>query len=249
MKKKVYIVISLIFLCVLLSVFINSRNINTKDTFIKTNKKLPIYSVETKEKKVALTFDTSWGNDYTMQILDVLQKYNVKATFFLIGKWVDDFPDDVKAIYSRGHEIGNHSNSHPDMTALSRESILNEIDTTDIKIFQLTGQVTKLFRCPEGKYNDSLIKTVEDSGRYSIQWDVDSIDWREMDKNSEYQRVVNKTRSGSIILFHTNARYTPDNLARVIEKLQKDGYEFVVVSDLIYKYGYHLDNYGKQIQD
>jgi peptidoglycan-N-acetylglucosamine deacetylase len=246
LKLKVYSIVLLMFICIILSICINYRE---SATFFRMNKKIPIYSVATDEKKVAITFDTSWGKDNTMAILDILEKYKVKATFFIIGKWANEFPNEVKQISIKGHEIGNHSYRHPNITVLSSDEIKKEIRLTDEKIFELTGQTTKIFRCPEGSYNDLVVKTAESTGKYCIQWDVDSIDWREEGADIEYKRVIKKTKPGSIILFHNNAKYTPENLPKIIEKLQKDGYEFVIVSDLIYKNNYYLNNEGKQIQN
>ncbi|NMM63177.1 polysaccharide deacetylase family sporulation protein PdaB [Clostridium sp. P21] len=244
--KKVFFTMFILCIAVIGSVVCKNKNTGV---FINVNRNLPIYCVDTKDKKVALTFDVSWGTDNTDKILQVLDKYNIKASFFLVGGWVDQYPDKVKSIYEKGHEIGNHSNKHPDMTKISRDKIIQDIDINDSKIRSLTGEGTKLFRCPEGSYNNLVIQTVKDTNHYCIQWDVDSIDWREEGANLEYDRVVKKVKNGSIILFHNNAKYTPDNLPRVIEKLKKDGYEFVKVGDLIYKENYHIDYDGKQISN
>jgi polysaccharide deacetylase family sporulation protein PdaB len=243
-SKKILIVFSLLFVGAASSVFMNYRNTTA---FIKIDRSLPIYCIDTKEKKIALSFDVSWGEDNTEKILETLDKYNVKATFFIVGGWIDQYPDKLKEIYKRGHEIGNHSNKHPDMTKLSREKIIQDIDIADAKIMQVTGEDTKLFRCPSGSYNDTVIKTVKETGHYCVQWDVDSVDWREEGADLEYSRVISNTKPGSILLFHNNAKYTPDNLSRIIEKLQNEGYKFVKVGDLIYKDNYKLDYSGKQI--
>lgn len=242
--KKLAFVLSLFFIVTLISIVVNY---NSKGVFINTSRKLPIYCVDTKEKKISLTFDMSWGTDNTDKILDILDKYNIKATFFLVGGWIDENPDKVKEIYKRGHEIGNHSNMHPDMTRISKNRMIQEIDINDAKIRKLTGEGTNLFRCPEGTYNDLVIETVKETNHYCIQWDVDSIDWKEDGADLEYNRIIKKTQPGSILLFHNNAKYTPDNLPRIIEKLKSDGYEFVKVGDLIYKDNYHIDYSGKQI--
>lgn len=211
------------------------------------NRKLPIYCVDQKYKKIAISFDASWGADNTQKILDVLDKYNVKATFFLVGAWVDNYPDLVKQLDKSGQEIGNHSNMHPDMTKISRDKIIKEIAVDDVKISNLIDKQTVLFRCPSGSYNDSVIQTVAETNHYCIQWDVDSLDWKEQGADLEYKRVINKVKPGSIILFHTNAKYTPDNLPKIIEKLKNEGYKFVKVGDLIYKENYKIDYSGKQI--
>jgi polysaccharide deacetylase family sporulation protein PdaB len=242
--KRICIVFVLLFIGAVASIFMNYKDTSV---FIKLDRNLPIYCVDTKDKKIALTFDVSWGEDNTEKILDILDKYNVKATFFVVGGWIDQYPDKLKEIYKRGHEIGNHSNKHPDMTKLSKEKIIQDIDIDDAKIRKITGEGTKLFRCPEGSYNDNVIQTVKEMGYYCIQWDVDSIDWREEGAALEYNRVIKNAKPGSILLFHNNAKYTPDNLSGIIEMLQGKGYKFVKIGDLIYKDNYHIDYSGKQI--
>lgn len=216
---------------------------------MNTNREIPIYCVDTNEKKVAITFDVSLGDEYIEKILNILDKYNVKATFFVVGDWVDRNPDKLKEIYEKGHEIGNHSNRHPDMTKISNERIIEDININDAKIRNIVGVGTELFRCPEGAYNDRVINVVKKSGYYCIQWDVDSIDWKEQGADIEYNRVIKKVKPGSIILFHNTAKYTPENLPKIIKKLKEEGYSFVKVGDLIYRNNYKLDNEGKQISN
>lgn len=242
--KKIFIALILLFISSITSIIVNYKNIGV---FKLMHKKLPIYSVDVKEKKIALTFDVSLGEDNTEQILDILDKYDVKATFFLVGRWIEDNKDLAKEISNRGHEIGNHSDKHPDMTKIPKEKILQDIKNCEDKIISITGQETKLFRAPSGAYNDTLIETIEEAGFYCIQWDVDSIDWKEQGEDIEYNRVISKTKPGSIILYHNTAKYTPKNLPKVLEKLKNDGYTFVKVSDLIYKDNFYIDSTGKQI--
>ncbi|AYD41417.1 polysaccharide deacetylase family sporulation protein PdaB [Clostridium fermenticellae] len=233
-------------IAICVSMLVNRRNTGV---FINTNRKLPIYSVDTQEKKVAITFDVSLGNDNMDEILDTLDKYDIKATFFLVGEWTDSHSDEVKELYKRGHEIGNHSDKHPDMTKLSKDEIIEDININDAKIRNLIGTSTKLFRCPSGSYNNSVIQTVENAGWYCIQWDADSIDWKDQGMELEYNRIMKNVKPGSILLFHTTAKYTPQNLPRIIENLKKEGYKFVKVGDLIYKTNYHIDYSGRQIQN
>lgn len=242
-NRKVITSVSLLILCVFIFLGLNYKSTGV---FSINKRKLPIYCVNTDEKKIAISFDSSWGSNNTIEILNILDRYDVKATFFLLGKWVDEFPEETKEIYKRGHEIGNHSDKHPNMTKVSNERMIEEISITDAKIANLTGFKTKLFRCPDGAYNDAVIDTAELTNHKCIQWDVDSIDWKEEGIDLEYNRVINKVKPGSIILFHNSAKYTPENLPRIIEKLKKDGYEFVKISDHIYKDKYYIDNNGKQ---
>ena len=221
-----YIKKKLIVFCVLfigISTIIGVYNLKTKGVFLGEQRKLPIYSVDTKEKKIAISFDASWGDDRTDDILKILDKYNAKATFFIVGAWIDQYPDKLKTMYEKGHEIGNHSNKHPIMTTISKEKMIEEIAITDAKIMSITGQGTTLFRCPSGEYNNLVIETVEATNHYCIQWDVDSIDWKEQGAEIEFNRIVKKTKPGSILLFHNDAKYTPENLPKILEYLKAQG--------------------------
>lgn len=213
---------------------------------LASDKLLPIYSVETEEKKIAISFDAAWGDKYTEGILDILDKYGVKTTFFLVGFWVDKYPDMVKEIHSRGHEIGNHSSTHPHMSNLSREQIIVELSNTSEKIYNIIGEKDILFRPPFGDYNNALIKTNSELGYYTIQWDVDSLDWKELGVAPVVDRVTRNIDNGSIVLFHNNAKYVLEYLPLVIEKLHKEGYEIVPISELIMKGNYYIDHTGKQ---
>lgn len=245
LKRKVSVVVAiLIGVVVLLGGFAYF----SKGAFMETKNKMPIYSVNTKEKKVAITFDTSWGADNTESILNTLDKYNIKATFFLVGAWCDDYPDKVKAIVKRGHEIGNHSNKHPNFTTITKDRIIKEVEITNAKILGLTGQTPSLFRFPEGQYNDLAVQTIDDGRMISIQWDVDSVDWKGNGAEEEYNRVVKNINPGSIVLFHIDGKYTPESLPKIIETLQKEGYEFVKVTDLLMKENYSVDSKGRQVE-
>lgn len=243
--KKVLIGIAILILVIITALIVGK---NMKSTFMFEKKIVPIYSVETKDKKIAITFDTSWGVDNTKKILDILKKQNVKATFFLIGKWVEEYPEDTKLIASMGNEIGNHSDNHQDFTKLSKKQIIDDIDSADAKIMGVTGIETSLFRFPEGTYNNNSINAVEATNHKCIQWDTDSIDWKNQGPNLEYNRIVKNIKKGSIILFHNSGKYTPQTLDMVINKFKSEGYSFVKVSELIYKNNYVIDENGRQIK-
>lgn len=213
-----------------------------------SGKNLPIYSVETSDKLISISFDAAWGNEDTRNILDILERYNVKATFFLVGKWVEKYPDDVKAIYEAGHDIGNHSSTHPDMSQLSKGQITEELMNTHNKVKALVGIDMELFRLPYGAYNERLIDTARECGYYTIQWDVDSLDWKEYGVDVEINTVLNHKdlKNGSIILFHNNAKFTPDALPAIIEGLQNQGYTLVPISQLIIRDDYKIDHTGRQ---
>nr|WP_315021049.1 polysaccharide deacetylase family sporulation protein PdaB [uncultured Aminipila sp.] len=213
---------------------------------INQDRKLPIYNVQTSEKKVAISFDAAWGDDKTMDILDNLDKYNVKATFFLVKFWAEKYPQDVKEIQKRGHEIGNHSATHPDMTGLTSEKISSELKGTSDVIQKITGQKTTLFRPPFGAYDNHVIETCEAEGYKVIQWSVDSLDWKDISTEQIVERVTRNVKSGDIILFHNNAEQVSEYLPLVLKSLQDQGFQIVPVGQLIYYKDYHMDHAGKQ---
>jgi len=244
-KKSIFILAIILLIAIIAILFFFDIGNRVVSVF-SPNKLLPIYSVETDEKKIAISFDAAWGDEYTRGILDILDKYNVKTTFFIVGFWADKYPDMVKEISNRGHEIGNHSSTHPHMSKLSKEQIIQEVTKTSKKIQELTGKKDILFRPPFGDYNDTLIKTLEELGYYTIQWDVDSLDWKELGTAPVVDRVTRNIKNGSIVLFHNNAKYVLEYLPLVIEKLHKNGYQIVPISELIMKDNYYIDHTGRQ---
>ena len=220
-----------------------SSNVNGRE--------LPIYSVETKEKKVALSFDAAWGNDDTQKILEILKKHGLHVTFFMTGGWVEKYPEDVKAIQAAGHDLGNHSENHKNMAQLSTEEQKTEIMTVHEKVKQLTGVDMQLFRPPYGEYNDNLILTAKGCGYFPVEWSVDSLDWKDYGVDSILDMVLKnkELRNGAIILCHNGAKYTPDALEQLITGLEDKGYQIVPISELIYKDHYHMDVTGRQIID
>ncbi|MCC8029161.1 MAG: polysaccharide deacetylase family protein [Lachnospiraceae bacterium] len=212
---------------------------------------LPIYCVDTDEKKVAISFDAAWGNDDTRNILAVLAEHNVHATFFMTGGWVESYPDDVAAIYEAGHDLGNHSENHKNMSQLSDEEIQEEILSVHEKVKELTGYEMFLFRPPYGDYDNHVISNVNDCGYYAIQWSIDSLDWKDYGADDIIDRVCNSDHltGGAIILCHNGAKYTAQALDLLLTNLEAQGYEIVPVSELIYTENYHMDANGMQISD
>lgn len=214
-------------------------------------RELPIYCVETDEKKVALSFDAAWGNEDTQRILEILAKHNVHVTFFMTGGWIDSYPEDVKAILAAGHDLGNHSENHKNMSQLTNDDKEQEIMKVHDKVKNLTGYEMFLFRPPYGDYDNDVIKTASKCGYYPIQWDVDSLDWKDYGVDSIISTVCTNKHlgNGSIILCHNGAKYTADALDTLITNLKSQGYEIVPVSELIYRDGYHMNTEGRQIKD
>jgi polysaccharide deacetylase family sporulation protein PdaB len=221
----------------------------TVEVFLNPRKELPIYSVDTEEKKIAISFDAAWGAEYTGKIMDILEERDIKTTFFLVGFWVDKYPDRVREMAERGHEVANHSTTHPEMSKLSRDQIISEIMTTQKKIEELAGdRAVRLIRPPFGDYNDLLIKTCRELGFHTIQWDVDSLDWKELGVQPMVDRVTKRVQNGSIVLFHNNAKYITQALPLILDHLLAEGYTIVPISELIYKDNYRMDHTGRQFK-
>lgn len=212
-----------------------------------SSRKLPIYCVETDAKKVALSFDAAWGNDDTEELIDILKEYDAKATFFVVGAWVDKYPESVKQLHEAGHHVMNHSNTHPYMTKIDKVQKLDEISSCNNKIAEITGKSPTLFRPPYGDYDNETIEVIEDMGMYTIQWDVDSLDWKDnATPESICKKVTSKVKNGSIVLFHNDADHTPEALPNILKCLKEEGYEFVFIEDLIYKENYEIKHDGTQ---
>lgn len=214
--------------------------------FGKAPRLVPIYSVDTEEKKVAISFDTAWGADKTLDILKILKEYNVNATFFMVGFWVEDYPEMVKAIDEQNIEIGTHSNTHPDFVKLSEEQMELELTTSIETIKKITNKDVNLFRAPYGSYNNTMLNLTDKLGLKTIQWDVDTLDWKGLSGLEICERVMSKVKCGSIILCHNNADNILEGLPLMLERLLNAGYEVVSVGELIYSEDYYIDNLGIQ---
>ena len=165
----------------------------------KTARKLPIYSVQRDDKCVSLTFDAAWGNEDTQQLIDILAKYDVKATFFVVGDWVGKYPESVKALHDAGHEVMTHSDDHAHFSQLTSEQIKADLNRSCDRIEEVTGVRPTLFRCPYGEYDDHVIEAVDELGIKTIQWDVDSLDWKDLSAAEIQKRVTERVQSGSIV--------------------------------------------------
>ena len=207
---------------------------------------LPIYSVSTTEKRVAISFDCAWGIEYTDKILDELDRHGVKCTWFAVEFWVEKYPEYAKKIIERGHELGTHSKTHPYMSKLTKGQVRDELDSSSKAIERITGVKPTLFRPPYGDYNNTLIQTATELGLYTIQWDVDSLDWKNLSATELSLRVINGVKEGSIILCHNNGLHTAEALPMIFSTLQNRGYTFVPIGQLIYKQNYTIDHAGKQ---
>lgn len=244
-KKQVLFVVVLILTMILLSVNLGTTSA-ANVYFGYTTRKVPIYNVETEEKKVAITFDSAWGADKTLRILENLKEYGANATFFIVGFWAEEYPDMVKAIAEQGVEIGTHSNTHADFATLSKVQMEQELTTSIDTIKNLTGKDVNLFRSPYGSYNNASMEVAESLGLKTIQWDVDTLDWKGLSGAEITNRVLSKVKNGSIILCHNNSDHILDALPLLLSALKNKGYTITSVGDLILQDNYYIDHAGVQ---
>lgn len=247
-SRSLKIFAALLVVVVLLAVSINGST-SAQVFFGYAPRKVPIYSVDTSEKQVAISFDAAWGADKTEEILEILDEFNVNATFFLVGFWVDDYIDMVKKIDEAGCEIGTHSNTHPDMVKLDIESVSEELSTSVSKIEAVTGKKVTLFRAPFGSYNNQLLEVAEGMGLKTIQWDVDTLDWKGLSASEINSRVLSKVQNGSIILMHNNSDHVLDGLRLILTTLKNKGYQIGSIGELVYADNYTVDRNGVQHQN
>ena len=211
-----------------------------------TPRLVPIYSVEREDKVVSISFDCAWGTEYTDDILKALKVSDVRATWFMVEFWTEKYEDFVKKISEAGHEIGTHSSTHSYMSKQNAEEIKLELSSSAEAIEKITEKKVELFRPPYGDYDDELIKTASELGYYTIQWDVDSLDWKDLSAADIAMRVINGVKNGSIILMHNNGLHTAEAVPVILETLKNRGYSFVPVGELILRENYVIDGTGRQ---
>lgn len=244
--------LSILFACVLIgaaALMVATSTAGKIAATMSENREIPIYYVDTQDKICSISFDAAWGNEQTNTLLDILDEYEVKSTFFLVKQWVDKYPDDVKEISARGHDVGNHSSTHPHMAQLSAEQQVTEINDCNTAIEELTGSSPTLFRAPYGEYDNKLVENLRAEDMYCVQWNIDSLDWKDPTPDEMVERIKNKLVPGSVILMHNGATNTPEALPRIIEAIQSEGYTIVPLSKLIPEGEYHTDHEGKMILD
>ncbi len=243
--KPVKVFISLLLVCVTLGFMLSATDCETV-YFGYAIRKVPIYSVNTDEKKVALTFDAAWGADKTSKIVEILTNEGVGGTFFLVGFWSEKYADKIKEIDAAGLDIGTHSNTHPKMSQLTSSQIEDELTMSMNLITSVTNKEVRFFRPPYGDYNDQLLTVANNLGLQTIQWSVDSLDWKGLSADQILARVKAGVHNGAIILFHNNSDNIVEALPQVIAFLKAEGYSMVNLSDLVYKDSYTIDNNGVQ---
>lgn len=246
-RKKALRVITIV-LTVLIGAGMTMMLAMSSMTASAQGRKIPIYSVHRNDGKIALTFDCAWGNSNTDELLSILEKAGAKATFFVTGEFCDKYPDDIRKMYEKGHEIANHSDKHPHISGMNINDLIADTKECGRKIEMITGERPDLYRAPYGEYDDVSVDTVEGMGYYFIQWSVDSIDWEEPSADTIINRVLEKTTDGSILLFHNDLENTATALPEILSRLSEKGFSFVTTGELIYREDYSVDNSGNQIK-
>lgn len=202
---------------------------------------VPIYCVARDDRACAVTVDATWGDDKTIALLDLFDKHGLKVTFFLAGHWIKSYPDKVREIASRGHELGNHSWTHPHMSALSRDKVRDELERTQQAIADLVGKRPSVFRPPFGDYTNTVITVAKECGLDTIQWSVDSLDWKDLSAGQIHERVMKRVRPGAIILFHNAGKNSVEALDWIIRDLKTEGYAMLPVSQLLLEGETYID--------
>lgn len=192
----------------------------------------PVCRVDTAEKQVALSFDVEWTDVQTGELLRILKKYRAKATFFVVGRWAETHRESVLQIAMADCELGSHSMAHSNMQKLSPEEQAADLQACNRVLEQITGKKPGLFRAPYGAYSPELLSAARGEGMLSIQWDIDSLDWKNLPPEQICNQIVEQIRPGSIVRFQSSALNTPTALESLLEILQNEGYTFVTVSEL-----------------
>lgn len=248
-KEKImsyFVAFSTVAVLFTMSIIVNNKQ--TLEVSNSTNENLPIYNVQTEENAVSLTMNCAWNADDIDSILDTLNKCNVKITFFIVGDWADKYPEVVKKISENGHEIGNHSNTHPHVNKLNIDKNCEEITKCSEKLKNITGKEVNLYRCPYGEYNNTVINAANSLNYYSIQWSLDTLDYTGLTGNEMWNRLDRKLKKGDIILMHNGTKHTADSLELLIKNIQSKGLEIKKVSDILYKDNYKINENGTQIK-
>lgn len=243
-KKLTFI---LIFIALISLIFTHKMEANYVFSSVSHSARLlPIYKVDTTQQIVAISFDASWGAEYTEKILDTLDKHHVKATFFLVNIWLEEYPDMAWKIMLRGHEIGMHSTSHPNFCDLNSEQMEKELKENAQMIKEITGYCPTIFRPPFGAYNNQVIELSDSLGYQTIQWSIDSLDWKDLSAAEIENRVMKNIGPGDIILFHNNGLHTAEALETILCRLEKKGLSVVPVSKLLLQGDWYIDYAGVQ---
>lgn len=225
-KKKLLLLLVLVLLIIAFLVSLKRISINTMNYYD------PIYSGAADDKEVAFACNVVWGNEYLPEILRILKENDIRITFFIGGYWAEKYPEELKTLYSAGHELGNHGQNHKKQSQLNIEQNKQEILKAEEAIKSVTGVKTLLFAPPYGDVNDTVANSAEALGYKVIMWSIDTIDWNTKDYKKILERVEKKQHNGAIILMHPT-EVTVKALPDMIKSLKAKGYEIVEVSEVL----------------
>ena len=241
-KDVTLIVLMLLWIAVIIAVV----TVTLCTTVSVAERRIPVYSVETDKKEIALTFNCAWGDEGTDRLLGILKEEDIKCTFFFVGEFAEKYPDTVRKIYNLGHSVANHSMKHNDPTKQDYEEILSDISACNELLYSLTGKMPVLYRAPSGSYDNKTVEAAESLGMTAVQWDADSIDWKNPSPENIVSRVTGKVTDGSIVLFHLGKENTLDAIDDIIDILKDRGYSFTTVEKLLLEGDTYIDNAGRQ---
>jgi probable sporulation protein (polysaccharide deacetylase family) len=225
-KKRLMFWLILLILAVIFIMSLQMISINTMNYYD------PIYKGEADEKEIAFACNVVWGNEYLPEILRILKENNIKITFFIGGDWASKYPEELKAIYQNGHELGNHGENHKKQSQLNIEQNKREILKAEESIKNVTGVKTTLFAPPYGDINKTVVDTAEGLGYKVIMWSIDTVDWNTKDYAKIVERVENKQHNGAIVLMHPT-EVTVKALPELIKSLKSKDYEISSVSEVL----------------
>ena len=244
-KLTSVVITMMIILAVVTGIFLTAHTLS--DAVSGEARMIPIYNVDTDKNKVALTFNCAMSGDIDT-ILGILDNYDIKCTFFMLGSWAENHQDEVKSIYNAGHEIGNHGYSHKDLPKMNYEEILIDVQKCNETLKNITGNSPSLLRAPSGAYDNKTLSAAETLGMMTIQWNVDSVDWKNISSDEIVNRVTEKVKSGSIIQLHTGTEHTAEALPQILSFLEAQNLTPVTVGELIYHTDFIIDSNGTQIK-
>ena len=195
------------------------------------------YVADTQEKKIYVTFDCGYELGYTEAILDALKKHNVKATFFVVGHYLEESPELVKRMVEEGHIVANHSYNHPDMTTLSDEELIKELQTNADKYKEVTGEeMINYYRPPQGKYTLENLKKMQELGYHSFFWSLAYMDWdakKQPTHEEAFDKLLSRIHPGAIVLLHNTSRTNGEIMDDLLTKWEEMGYSFGELSELV----------------
>ena len=243
-KKDISLALILL-IWIAIIVFVVTCTLSTTEVS-SSERRIPVYSVETDKKEIALTFNCAWDDKGFNELMKFLEEENIKCTFFFVGSFCEAYPDVVKKVNEEGHEIGNHSMLHNDPVKQEYSEIVSDISKCNDALYSLTGEKCFLYRPPSGSYDNKTIEAAESLGMTVIQWDVDSVDWKEPKPEKIISRITENVTNGSIVLFHLGKENTLEALPDIINHLKNEGYSFNTVGDMLLDGEWYVDNNGRQ---